>query len=153
MSGQAWTSVEEISDADRARVRREERGVRKFFFLAALVPLAASLFFGPLLLLAAVLALLGLLLGMQSPRLKRAPYKHGVRGVVEEAVTYRRHTPNSPTVTLIHHYRCLLYTSKSHCACPMPASKTCWTAATWCCVSVCRAMKAWSLVKSRRLKC
>ncbi|WP_116521777.1 hypothetical protein [Achromobacter insuavis] len=105
MSGQAWTSVEEISDVDRASVRRDERGVRKFFFLAALVPLAASLFFGPLLLLAAVLALLGLLLGMRSPRLKRAHYKHGVRGVVEEAVTYRRHTPNSPTVTLVHHYR------------------------------------------------
>ena len=40
MSGQAWTSVEEISDADRASVRREERGVRKFFFLAALVPVS-----------------------------------------------------------------------------------------------------------------
>ncbi len=87
MSGQAWTSLEEISDADRESVRREERGVRKFFLLAA------------------VLALMGLVLGMRSPRLKRARHKQGVRGVVEEAVTYRLRTPNSLTASLAHNYR------------------------------------------------
>lgn len=105
MSGQAVTSLEEISDADRASVRSEELWVRKFFLLAALALLVVSLFVPPLILLAAVLALLGLVLGMRSPRLKRASFKHGVRGVVEEAVTYRRHVPNSPTVTLVHNYR------------------------------------------------
>ena len=105
MSGQAWTSLEEISDADRESVRREERGVRKFFLLAALAPLAVSLFVPPVILLAAVLALMGLVLGMRSPRLKRARHKQGVRGVVEEAVTYRLRTPNSLTASLAHNYR------------------------------------------------
>lgn len=105
MSGHAWTSVEEISDADRANARREELGVRKFFFVAALAPLAASFFLLPLILLAMVFVLLGWVLGMRSPRLKRAHCKHGVRGVVEEAVTYRQRTPNSPTVSLIPNYR------------------------------------------------
>ncbi|WZB76161.1 hypothetical protein WJ972_09945 [Achromobacter insuavis] len=80
MSGQAWTSLEEISDADRESVRREERGVRKFFLLAALAPLAVSLFVPPVILLAAVLALMGLVLGMRSPRLKRAPQAGRARG-------------------------------------------------------------------------
>ncbi|MCH1999656.1 hypothetical protein L7Q78_43285, partial [Achromobacter xylosoxidans] len=62
-------------------------------------------FFLPLILLAMVFVLLGWVLGMRSPRLKRAHCKHGVRGVVEEAVTYRQRTPNSPTVSLIPNYR------------------------------------------------
>ncbi|MCR2232439.1 hypothetical protein NSX58_26155, partial [Salmonella enterica] len=48
----------------------------------ALAPLAVSLFVPPVILLAAVLALMGLVLGMRSPRLKRARHKQGVRGVV-----------------------------------------------------------------------
>ncbi|CAB3834122.1 hypothetical protein [Achromobacter ruhlandii] len=105
MSGQAVTSLEAISDADRDQVRGEELAVRKFFLWSALAMLAVSLFVPPLILLAALLALMGWVLGMRSPRLKRARYKHGVRGVVEEVVTYRLHMPNSPTVSLAHNYR------------------------------------------------
>ena len=58
-----------------------------------------------MILLAGFLFLLGLVLGMRSPRLKRARYKHGVRGVVEEVVTYRLRTTNSNVATLVHNYR------------------------------------------------
>lgn len=105
MSAQALIAVEEVSDADRQAVRREELGVRKFFFLLALVPLVGSLFLSPLILVAGFFALMGLVLGMRSPRMKRARYKHGVRGVVEEALVYRLRSPNSPTFSLIHNYR------------------------------------------------
>ncbi|GEM_PF-634897 len=104
-SAQAWNSVEEVSDADRGAVRKEELGVRKFFYALALLPLAGSLFLGPLILLAGFFVLMGLVLGMRSPRLKRARYKHGVRGLVEEAVTYRVRTTNSGASTLVHNYR------------------------------------------------
>lgn len=105
MSGEAVTSLEAISDADRDQVRGEELAVRKFFLWSALAMLAVSLFAPPLILLAALLALMGWVLGMRSPRVKRARYKHGVRGVVEEVVTYRLRTPNSLTVSLAHNYR------------------------------------------------
>lgn len=105
MSAQAWNSVEEVSDADRQAVRKEELGVRKFLFALALVPLVGSLFLGPLVLLAAFFVLMGLVLGMRSPRLKRARYKHGVRGLVEEIVTYRMRATNSNVSTLVHNYR------------------------------------------------
>ncbi|WP_454695060.1 hypothetical protein [Achromobacter aegrifaciens] len=105
MSAEALIAVEEVSDADRAAVRREELGLRKLFFLVALVLLLASLFLAPLVLAAGFFALMGLILGMRSPRLKRARYKHGVRGVVEEAVIYRLRTPNSATFSLSHNYR------------------------------------------------
>ncbi|CAB5511529.1 hypothetical protein [Achromobacter anxifer] len=105
MSAEVWNSVEEISDADRDAVRKEELSLRKFFYMVALVPLVGSLFLGPLILLAAFLALMGLVLGMRSPRLKRARYKRGVRGVVEEAVTYRVRTTNSNVSTLVQNYR------------------------------------------------
>ena len=80
MSTQVWNSVEEISDADREAVRNEELSLRKFFYVVALAVLVGSLFWSPLILLAGFLFLLGLVLGMRSPRLKRARYKHGVRG-------------------------------------------------------------------------
>ena len=70
-------------------MRNEELSLRKFFYVVALAVLVGSLFWSPLILLAGFLFLLGLVLGMRSPRLKRARYKHGVRGVVEEVVTYR----------------------------------------------------------------
>ncbi len=105
MSAQAWNSVEEVSDADRETVRKEELSLRKFFYALALVPLAGSLFLGPLILLAAFFVLTGLVLGMRSPRLKRARYKHGVRGLVEEVVTYRLRASNSNVSTLVHNYR------------------------------------------------
>ena len=105
MSAQAWNSVEEVSDADREAVRKEELSLRKFFYAVALAPLAGSLFLGPLILLAAFFVLTGLVLGMRSPRLKRARYKHGVRGVVEEIVTYRVRASNSNVSTLVHNYR------------------------------------------------
>lgn len=105
MSAQAWNSVEEVSDADRETVRKEELSLRKFFYALALAPLAGSLFLGPLILLAAFFVLMGLVLGMRSPRLKRARYKHGVRGVVEEIVTYRVRASNSNVSTLVHNYR------------------------------------------------
>ncbi|MBB1628683.1 hypothetical protein [Achromobacter sp. UMC71] len=105
MSAQALNSVEEISDADRETVRKEELGARKLFYALALVALAGSLFLGPLILLAAFFVLMGLVLGMRSPRLKRARYKHGVRGVVEEIVTYRVRTTNPNVSTLVHNYR------------------------------------------------
>ncbi|KGD89316.1 membrane protein [Achromobacter sp. RTa] len=105
MSAQAWNSVEEVSDADRQAVRKEELGVRKFFYALALAALAGSLFLGPLILLAAFFVLMGLVLGMRSPRLKRARYKHGVRGLVEEVVTYRLRATNSNVSTLVHNYR------------------------------------------------
>lgn len=105
MSAQAWNSVEEISDADRETVRKEELGARKLFYALALIALAGSLFLGPLILLSPCFALLGLVLGMHSPRLKRARYKHGVRGVVEEIVTYRLRTTTPGASTLVHNYR------------------------------------------------
>ena len=105
MSTQVWNSVEEISDADREAVRNEELSLRKFFYVVALAVLVGSLFWSPLILLAGFLFLLGLVLGMRSPRLKRARYKHGVRGVVEEVVTYRLRTTNSNVATLVHNYR------------------------------------------------
>jgi len=105
MSPQAWNSVEEVSDADRQAVRKEELGARKLFYALALLPLAGSLFLGPLILLSAFFVLMGLVLGMRSPRLKRARYKHGVRGQVEEIVTYRVRTSNSNVSTLVHNYR------------------------------------------------
>lgn len=105
MSAQAWNSVEEVSDADRETVRKEELGARKLFYALALVALAGSLFLGPLILLAAFFVLMGLVLGMRSPRLKRARYKHGVRGLVEEIVTYRMRTTNPGVFTLVHNYR------------------------------------------------
>lgn len=105
MSAQAWNSVEEVSDADRQTVRKEELGARKLFYALALLPLAGSLFLGPLILLSAFFVLMGLVLGMRSPRLKRARYKHGVRGQVEEVVTYRVRTSNSNVSALVHNYR------------------------------------------------
>jgi len=105
MSAQVWNSVEEVNDADREAVRKEELGLRKFFYALALAPLVGSLFLGPLILLAAFFALMGLVLGMRSPRLKRARYKRGVRGLVEEVVTYRVRTTNSGASMLVHNYR------------------------------------------------
>jgi len=75
------------------------------FFGVALVLLLASLFLPPLMLMAGVFVLLGLVTSIRSPRLKRARYKHGVRGVVEEAVIYQLRSPKSPTVTPIQNYR------------------------------------------------
>ncbi|PTN49874.1 hypothetical protein DAI43_20610 [Achromobacter xylosoxidans] len=105
MSAQAWNSVEEVSNADREAVRKEELSLRKFFYVLALAPLVGSLFLGPLILLAAFFVLTGFVLGMRSPRLKRARYKHGVRGLVEEVVTYRVRASNSNISTLVHNYR------------------------------------------------
>jgi len=67
--------------------------------------LAGSLFVGPLILLSAFFVLIRFVLGMRRPRLKRARYEHGVRGQVEEIVTYRVRTLNSNVSTLVHNYR------------------------------------------------
>lgn len=80
MSAQAWHSVEEVSDAGR-------------------------LFLGPRILLAGFFVLMGRVLGMGGPRLKRARYKHGVRGLVEEVATDRLRAANSNVSTLVHNYR------------------------------------------------
>ncbi len=105
MSAESLVAVEEISDADRAAVRREELDARKFMLIFALVPLVGGLFLPPLLFVAAIFAILGMLFGMRSRKLQRGLYKHGVRGVVEEAVVYRLRSPNSSIVSLVHNYR------------------------------------------------
>ncbi|HEY9275015.1 hypothetical protein [Achromobacter sp.] len=105
MSAESLVAVEEISDADRAAVRREELDARKFMLIFALVPLVGGLFLPPLLFVAAIFAILAMLFGMRSRKLKRGIYKHGVRGVVEEAVVYRLRSPNSSIVSLVHNYR------------------------------------------------
>jgi len=105
MSAESLVAVEEISDADRAAVRREELDARKFMLIFALVPLVGGLFLPPLLFVAAIFAIMAMLFGIRSRKLKQGRYKHGVRGVVEEAVVYRLRSPNSSIVSLVHNYR------------------------------------------------
>ena len=103
-SAAATLAIEAVSDADRQEVRQEELWLRKLFNWAALAMLGASVFVGPLILAVPVLFVLGLILGAPSRRLKRAVYKHGVRGVVEESLVYRlRHGTSTPLI--VHNYR------------------------------------------------
>lgn len=104
-SADALNAVEEISDTDREIVRGAERSLRKFFLVSALILAIVGIAVPPLWLGVPVLVLLGLVLGARSPTLKRARVKHGVRGVVEEAITYRVPVPQSPVPSIVHNYR------------------------------------------------
>ncbi|MFJ1302212.1 hypothetical protein ACILG0_19795 [Pseudomonadota bacterium AL_CKDN230030165-1A_HGKHYDSX7] len=104
-SADALIAVEEIAVADRETIRAAELGLRRFFFLVALVLALTGIAMPPLWLGVPVFLLLGLVLGARSPALKRARVKHSVRGVVEETITYRVPVPQSPLPSVVHNYR------------------------------------------------
>lgn len=103
--GDVQKAFEALSDADRAQARNGDALLRNAFLGAALILLGGGWFLWPLYGVAALCLLAGLWVGGSSRALRRATVKYGVRGRVDEVLTYKVRTPESTSWTAVHAYR------------------------------------------------
>lgn len=103
--GDVQKAYETISDADRARLRRDATLLRNVLLGVALALLAAGWFAWPLYGAAALCLAAAWWAGRPGRALRRATVKYGVRGRVDEVLTYQVQMPEEASWTPLYVYR------------------------------------------------
>lgn len=103
--GEVQKAYETLSDADRGWLRQDATLMRNVLLGAALVSLAAGWFAWPLYGVGVLFLAAAWWAGRPSRTLRRASVKYGVRGRVDEVLTYKAQMPDSASWTPLYAYR------------------------------------------------